>query len=143
MKLHEELYFEIIAEGDKESVDKFVAFVASGELDDFFEFTEDYLIYSDNYNAASLYEKVSVTIANDDYGIEIDSLNPERLLDVLCRGGKELFIHGNLYDVDNEEYRFVSYMGTTSYENTEDIRFNDELDEEARREESFEDDDFE
>ena len=67
MKLHEELYFEITAEADRETVDKFVAFVTSGELDDFFEFTSDYIIYSDNYNSASYGENVSVTLANDDY----------------------------------------------------------------------------
>ncbi len=143
MKLHEELYFEITAEADRETVDKFVAFVTSGELDDFFEFTSDYIIYSDNYNSASYGENVSVTLANDDYGIEIDSFNPEDFLDALCSGGKNLFIHGNLYDIDNEEYRFVSHVGDTSYDNSDDIEFTDELDDEARREESLADDDYE
>ncbi len=143
MKLHEELYFEITAEGDRESIDKFAAFITSGELDDFFEFTEDYIIYSDNYNTASFAEKITMTLANDDYGIEIDSFDPEDFLDALCRGGKNLLIHGNLYDIDNDEYRFISHMGDTSYENSDDIEFSDELDEEARREESFEDDDYE
>ena len=36
MRLHEELYFEINAEGDRQSIDKFVAYMTSGVLDDFF-----------------------------------------------------------------------------------------------------------
>lgn len=140
MRLYEELYFEITAEGDRESLDKFVSFVTSGELDDFFEFTDDYVIYSDNYNTASYGEKVSVTLANDDYGIEIDSINPERFLDLLCSGGKNLLIHGNLYDANNDEYRFISQAGTTSFENSDEIDFADELDEEARREEACDED---
>ena len=141
MRLYDELYFEITAEGDRDSLDKFVAFVTSGELDDFFEFTSDYVIYSDNYDSASYGEKISVTLSNDDYGIEIDSINPERFLELLCSGGKNLLIHGNLYDAGNDEYRFISHAGTTSFENSDEIEFSDELDDEARREEFFADDD--
>lgn len=143
MKLHEELYFEITADGDKESVDRFVSFVTSGVLDDFFEFTSDYITYSDNYNSAGTFDKVFVTLANDDYGIEIENLNPEDLLDVLCSGGRNLFIQGHIFDVDDEEYRFVSHIGSASFVNSENIEFNDELDEEARREELNSDDDYE
>lgn len=141
MRLYDELYFEITAEGDRDSLDKFVAFVTSGELDDFFDFTSDYVIYSDNYDSASYGEKISVTLSNDDYGIEIDSINPERFLELLCSGGKNLLIHGNLYDANNDEYRFISHAGTTSFENSDEIEFSDELDDEARREEFFADDD--
>ena len=142
MKLHEELYFEINAEGAREDIDRFISFVTSGVLDDFFEFTEDYVIYGDDYDDASKLDGITVTLANDDYGIEIDSLNPEDLLDVLCGGGKNLFIQGNLYDVNNDEYRFISNAGSTSYDNADDIEFSDELDEEARREE-VDDEDYE
>lgn len=143
MKLHEELYFEITAEADKESIDKFASFVSSGALDDFFEFTSDYITYSDNYNSAGTFDKVSLTLANDDYGIEIETFNPEDFLDVLCSGARNVFIHGHLFDIDDEEYRFVSHAGSTSFINSEDIEFNDELDEEARREELDSDDDYE
>ena len=135
MKLHEELYFEITVEGDKASASKFVAFLTSGELDDFFEFSSDYIIYGDNYTFAEGHEKVNITLANDDYGIEIDEFNPEKFLDVLCSGGKNLLIHGHIFDIDDEEYRFISHTGDPCYINAENIDFADELDIEARKEE--------
>ena len=66
MKLHEELYFDFTAEGAKSDVKKFVSFITSGELDDFFELTDDLISYSDNYSFASDSEKVSITVSNDD-----------------------------------------------------------------------------
>lgn len=143
MRLHDELYFDIQATGSKVDVQKFVDFLLSGELDDFFEFSEDYVIFSDNFEYASSLEEVSVTIANDDIGIEIDSFNPERLLDVLCVAGRNLSMHGNIFDIDDEEYYFVSHKNDSSYINTENLEFADELDEEARNEESEEYDDYE
>ena len=142
MKLHEELYFEITVEGDKASLTKFLSFLTSGELDDFFEFSSDYIIYGDNYSASEGQQKASVTLANDDYGIEIDEFNPEKFLDVLCSGGKNLFIHGHLYDIDDEEYRFVSHIGDPCYINAENIDFADELDMEARKEDVDSDSDY-
>ena len=143
MRLHDELYFEIHASGNKIDVQRFVEFLLSGDLDDFFEITRDYITYSDNFDYASLYEEVSVTLANDDFGIEIESFNPEKLLDVLCTAGRNLSMHGNIFDIDDEEYYFISHKNDSSYINTENIEFADELDEEAYREESEEDDDYE
>ncbi|MBQ8758586.1 MAG: hypothetical protein IJZ20_02740 [Clostridia bacterium] len=140
MKLHEELYFDITAEGTKADVKKFAAFLTSGELDDFFEMTSDLILYSDNYAMASDGEKVSMTVSNDDYGIEIDSFNPEEFLDVLCAAGKNLFIHGNIFDIDDEEYRFSSQLGDSYYVNSDSIEYSDELDLEALKEERDEDD---
>ena len=37
MRLHDELYFEIHAAGNKSDVQRFVEFLLSGDLDDFFE----------------------------------------------------------------------------------------------------------
>ena len=139
MKLHEELYFDFTAEGAKSDVKKFVSFITSGELDDFFELTDDLISYSDNYSFASDSEKVSITVSNDDYGFEIDSLNPEEFLEVLCAGGRSLYIHGNLFDIDDEEYRFVSHAGDAYFINSDKIEYSDELDEEARREDSDDD----
>ena len=139
MRLHEELYFSFTVEGTAQNVKRFVSFLLSGDLDDFFEITDDNIIYSDNYSFASNAEPVSVTVSNDDYGIEIDSFNPEEFLDVLCAAGKELHIHGNLFDIDDEEYMFTSPIGSNSYTNAYDVDFHDELDDEARREESEED----
>ena len=142
MRLHDELYFEIHATGNKSDVQRFVDFLLSGDLDDFFEITPDYITYSDNYSYASSAEEVSITLANDDIGIEIDSFNPEKLLDVICVAGKSLSMDGNIFDIDDEEYYFVSHKGDASYVNTDSLEFSDELDEEARREESEEDDDL-
>ena len=138
MRLHEELYFEITVKGARGSINKFVSFLTSGVLDDFFEFTSDYVIYGDDYYDNSKNDDITITLANDDYGIEIDSINPERFLDVLCSGGENLFIHGNLYDVDNDEYRFVSNEGTTSYDDADNIDYSDELEDDGDDEEDEE-----
>ena len=143
MRLHDELYFEIYASGNKSDIERFVDFLTSGDLDDFFEITSDYITYSDNYSYASSSEEVSITFANDDIGIEIYSFNPESLLDVLCVAGKSLSMHGNIFDIDDEEYYFVSHKNDASYVNTDSLEFADELDEEARREEDEEIDDYE
>lgn len=139
MKLHEELYFEITVEGAKSDVVKFIDYVKSGELDDFFEFSSEYIVYDDNYAISSDIGQVSVSLSNDDYGIEIDSFDPEEFLDALCSGGKMVTIHGNVFDIDDEEYRFISNIGETSYVNTDKIDFSDELDDEAKKENGYDD----
>ena len=139
MRLHDELYFSFTAEGEASSVQQFVSFLLSGDLDEFIEITEDYIVYSDNYDYASSTEKVSVTVSNDDYGVEIDSFDPEAFLDVFCAAGRNLYIHGNLFDLDDEEYLFTSQIGDSGYTNSYSVDFHDELDDEARREESEED----
>ena len=139
MKLHEELYFEITVEGAKSDVVKFIDYVKSGELDDFFEFSSEYIVYDDNYAISSDIGQVSVSLSNDNYGIEIDSFDPEEFLDALCSGGKMVTIHGNVFDIDDEEYRFISNIGETSYVNTDKIDFSDELDDEAKKENGYDD----
>ena len=139
MKLHEELYFEITVEGVKSDVAKFIDYVKSGELDDFFEFSSEYIVYDDNYAISSETTQVSVSLSNDNYGIEIDSFDPEEFLDALCSGGKNVTIHGNVFDIDDEEYRFISNAGSTSYVNSDDIDFSDELDDEAKKENGYDD----
>lgn len=141
MRLHEELYFEITAEGTKQELDRFVSYVTSGVLDDYIEFTDDYVIYSDNYND-NTGEEVSITLANDDYGIEIDTVNPEEIIDIICRGGKNLYIHGHIFDIDDEDYAFISHAGDAAFVNCENIEFKDELDMEAYKEELDERDDY-
>jgi len=142
MKLHEELYLNIDVEGKKQHVEKFVAYITSGDLDDFFEISDDFLLFSDNYDYDSDNADVSVNISNDDYGIEIDSFDPEEFLDAFCAGGQNVLIHGQLYDIDDEEYRFISNVGDTSFTNAEKIVFRDELDIEASREASEERDNY-
>ena len=138
MTLHEELYFEITVEGAIENVKKFVSYATSGELDEFFEITGDYVAYDDD----STPESTRATISNDDIGIEIDSLRIEEFLDALCSGGRQVLIYGHIYDIDDEEYRFISHIGNAGFINAKNIDFADELDIEARREESEEDNDF-
>ena len=139
MKLHEELYFEITVEGVKSDVVKFIDYVRSGELDDFFDFSSQYIVYDDNYAISSDIGQVSVSLSNDNYGIEIDSFDPEEFLDALCSGGKNVTIHGNIFDIYDEEYRFISNAGESSYINTDKIDFSDELDDEAEKENKYDD----
>jgi hypothetical protein len=139
MKLHEELYFEITVEGVKSDVVKFIDYVKSGELDDFFDFSSQYIVYDDNYAISSDIGQVSVSLSNDNYGIEIDSFDPEEFLDALCSGGKNVTIHGNIFDIYDEEYRFISNAGESSYINTDKIDFSDELDDEAEKENKYDD----
>ena len=129
MRLHDELYFEITVEGLRADIKRFISFITSGELDDFFEITSDYIIYSDNFNTTPEFEKVAVTIANDDIGISIDSFNPEKFLDVFCMAGRALDIRGRLYDADEGEYSFVSHEGDSYYLNAKKMnKFNEDAD---------------
>ena len=57
----------------------------------------------------------------------------------MCAGGRSLYIHGNLFDIDDEEYRFVSHAGDAYFINSDKIEYSDELDEEARREDNDDD----
>ena len=72
MILCEELYFEITLTGVKSELKKFITFLKSGELDDFFEFSSDYISYDDEFDTVDPEGKTSIVISNDDYGIEID-----------------------------------------------------------------------
>ena len=142
MCLYDELFFDITLEGAKSELKKFIKFMRSGELDEFFEVSEDYLIYDDEYEDADDDKQTSIIFTNDDLGVEIDQFNPEDFLDVFCKATKPLDVRGRFYDMDDEEYAFVSAAGTDSYMNEASPKlFNDELDEEARRESADEDED--
>ena len=140
MTLCDELYFEITLTGSKSELRKFVSFLRSGELDDFFEMSSDYINYDDGYQAADDNTESSIVFTNDDMGIEIDELDTDEFLELFCRAGKNLDIDGRLYDADDEEYAFVSEMGDSYYLNAKNAtRFNDELDEKAYEEDREED----
>ena len=140
MVLCEELYFEITLTGAKASLKKFVSFLRSGELDEFFPFDSEYISYDDNFDEATSTTETSITISNDDCGIEIDELDTDDFLDVFCRAARRLDARGVLYDCDDGEYSFVSAAGDSYYLNAKKYNlFNDELDEAARREEKDED----
>ena len=117
MTLYDELYFEIRAFGQKSEIKKFINYLKSGELDEFFEFSNEYICYDDDYETASDSEEINVIISNDDYGIEIDEFHTDEFLEVICKAGKRLYLKGQLYDADNEEYSFVSDTGDSYYIN--------------------------
>ena len=131
MTLCEELYFEITLTGTKSELKKFASFLKSGELDDFFEITSDYIHYDDEYEAADADKETSFIFSNDDYGIEIDEFDTDEFLEVFCKAAKTLDVEGTLYDIDDEEYKFVSAPGDSYYVNAKRaVKFNDDLDEE-------------
>lgn len=141
MTLCEELFFEIKLSGEKRELKKFIDFLKSGELDDFFEITSDYIDLDDDYLSTSDDGEASFIFINDDLGIEIDEIDTDEFLDVFCKAARKLDVRGRLYDVDDEEYSFVSAKGESYYINAKSInRFNDELDEEAEKEEEDEED---
>ena len=117
MTLYDELYFEITATGPKSEIKNFVTYLKSGELDEFFEFNTNYINYDDEYATAGPDQEVSVVISNDDYGVEIDEFHTDEFLEVLCKAGRRLYLKGNLFDVDDEEYSFVSEKGDSYYTN--------------------------
>ena len=142
MTLCDELYFEITLSGTKADLRSFVSFLRSGELDEFFEVTTDYIDYDDGYAEAADGEESSLLFTNDDYGIEIEELDVDEFLEVFCRAAKALDVRGTLYDVDDEEFSFVSAEGDSYYLNARNIDlFNDELDTQAKEEARDEDED--
>ena len=140
MTLCEELYFEITLTGAKTDLKKFISYLKSGELDDFFEFTSDYISYDDEYEGALPDQETSVILSNDDYGIDIDEFDTDEFLEVFCKAAKALDVEGRLFDIDDEEYEFTSAKGDSYYLNAKrTIKFNDELDEKAYEEDMYED----
>ena len=140
MTLCEELYFDITISGTKSELKKFASYLKSGELDDFFEITSDYIDYDDEYENAAPEAKASFVFSNDDYGIEIDEFDTDEFLEVFCKAAKALDVRGTLYDIDDEEYSFESPAGDSYYLNAKrNKRFNDELDEQAYEENKYED----
>ena len=138
MTLCEELYFEITLTGAKSDLKKFVSFLKSGELDEFFEITSDYINYDDDYENASPSTESTVIFSNDDYGIEIDEFDTDEFLEVFCKAARKLDVEGRLFDIDDEEYEFVSEAGDSYYLNAKRTKkFNDELDEKAHEEDMY------
>ena len=139
MILHDEIYFEITLEGSMDALEKFESFALSGVFDDFFDVSDDYIIYEDS---AGNEGKAVIVFTNDDFGIEIDRFDVEDFLDIFCKGAEALYVNGCIYDIDDEEYRFVSQEGDSSYTDAKHARFNDELDEAASEEEYNDEEDY-
>ena len=139
MILTEEIYFEITAKGPKSEIKKFVKFFKSGELEDFMEVTGDYISYGDEYAAADDSENSEMIFSNDDLGIEVDEFDTEEFLDVLCKAARALELVGHIYDINDDEYNFISEVGDSGYTNSRNVnKFNDELDAAAYDEEQDE-----
>ena len=137
MTLWDELYFEATLHGLKSELKKFVNILKSGELDDFFEVTSDYIIYDDNFDEVDDSEESEIIFTNDDYGVEIDEFDTDEFLEVFCKAARNLDVYGTLYDADDGEFHFTSAKGDSYYINSRKaMLFNDELDEVARGEES-------
>ena len=142
MTLNEELYFEITLKGVKSDIKKFIDFLKSGELDEFFEFSTDFISYDDGYATTDQSGETSVVLANEDYGIEIDEFETDDFLEVFCRAAKNLEVVGQFYDIDDEEYSFISDKGDSYYLNSKNISIFNE-DEDRYSEEESDDEDEE
>ena len=133
MTLCDELYFEITVTGEKTEVKKFVSFLKSGGLDDFFEMDNEYIVYDDDFDSCEPDAETYITFVNDDIGIEIEEFDTYEFLETFCRAGKSLDIRGRLYDADDEEYSFVSLKGDSYFLNAKNIEIEDELDQQAKK----------
>ena len=129
MILCDEFYFEITFTGTKADIKKIATFLKSGGLEDFFEHDDSYISYDDAYYDASDDEETWLTFSNDDYGIEIDEIDSDELLEVLCRAAKALHVSGSLYDINDEEYDFVSKAGASYHvDKRKEALFNEDED---------------
>ena len=127
MTLCEELYFEITLTGTKPELKKFINFLRSGELDDFFEFSSEYINYDDSYAGASDTEETSIVLSTDDYGIEIEEFDTDEFLELFCKAAKNLSVVGQLYDIDDDEFSFTSEAGDSYYVNSRKaVKFNED-----------------
>ena len=136
MILYEEIYFEITFTGEKSELKKMVKFLKSGELDDFFEISSDYICYADEYKDLADEEESEFVFTNDDLGVEVDEFDTDEFLEIICKAGKKLDISGHIYDVSDEEFSFSSEKEDSYYVNARNVnKFNDELDEAAENEE--------
>ncbi len=133
MTLCDELYFEITVTGEKTEVKKFVSFLKSGGLDDFFEMDNEYIEYDDDFDSCEPDAETYITFVNDDIGIGIEEFDTYEFLETFCRAGKSLDIRGRLYDADDEEYSFVSLKGDSYFLNAKNIEIEDELDQQAKK----------
>ena len=132
MTVYDELYFDITLEGAKSELEKFARAVKSGALEDFFEFDEEMLDFDDDFETAAPSAKTSLSLSCVDFGLEIEELEVFDFLDELCRHTRQLEVRGEIYDAENDEYRFVSHAGDSFYINADKEKlFNEELDRES------------
>ena len=135
MTLYDELYFEITAKGTKNEIKKLSSFLKSGELDDFFEVSREYINLDDNYDVIQDDEECELVFSNDEIGIEIEEFDTDEFLELFAKAAKNLELNGTLYDMEDNEFSFTSPKGDSYYYNARIKRFNDELDGVAEDEE--------
>lgn len=127
MTLYEELYFDITIAGKKSSIKRFMTYLRSGELDDFFEFQPDYIIPCEEFEESSPDREVFITFTNDDYAIEIDEFDVDDFLDLFCRAAKDFAVDGRISDND-DSFDFYSEPGSTYFLNARRRDFNEDDD---------------
>ncbi len=131
--------FEISIIGEKAKVQKLINYLKSGELDAFFEIDDDFFLLDDAYDEAAPDAEVELSFSSDEFGIEVEEFDSDEFLEILCRAAKPLYLKGSFYNFDDDEVRFLSEEGDDYYSNDTNIGiFNDELDNEARKEEADE-----
>ena len=141
MVLWDEIYFDITLKGSKANISKMLEYLRSGDLDDFFEITEEHIYVDDSYRNATENEECEVIFANEDYGIETDRFDVDEFLEEFCMAAKKLEVYGNIYDCNDDEFSFISYAGDSSYVNSKKlVAVDDELDEIVEDEEKDADD---
>jgi hypothetical protein len=135
MTLYEEIYFDITIEGKKSDAKRLEKFLLGGGCDDFFEVHPEHISYADEFVESD--ESATVRMFfSDDLGIELDELDTDEFLEVLCRAAVSLDLTGHIYDINDDEYSFRSEAGSSDFYNAKNVRiFNDELDDAARSEE--------
>ena len=135
MTLYEEIYFDITIEGKKSDVKRLEKFLLGGGCDDFFEVHPEHISYADEFVESDESANVRMFFS-DDLGIELDELDTDEFLEVLCRAAASLDLTGHIYDINDDEYSFRSEAGSSDFYNSKNVRiFNDELDDAARSEE--------
>lgn len=142
MILCDEIYFEITFTGAKAEIKKIAKFLKSDGLEEFFDFDDSYISYDDAYFDAGDEEETWLTLSNDDYGIEIDEIDADELLEVICRVAKAVHVSGSLYDINDEEYDFVSKAGASYHvDKRKEALFNEDEDFESEADDEEDEED--
>jgi hypothetical protein len=134
MILYDEFYFDISASGEQAELKKFFDFLLSGELDDFFEFSPEYINIDESFYDEDPTFSLTISISNEDWGIEIDKLYTDEFLELICKAGRRIHLNGTLSDSDGNEYAFVSKENDSYYTNARLIHETEDEDEDEDEE---------
>ncbi len=128
MIFYDEIYYEITLKGVKSDLKKFIDFLSSGGLDEYFEIESEHIIHGDSYNQSTDSMITDISLVNED-GIPVDEFDVEAFLEVFCQAASRLEVYGFIYDADETEFNFTSEAGNDYFCNSRNItQFNDELD---------------